>query len=322
MPRRPGQHRGGESVRVPTIALFEIPANTEDLLPFKRLSGSGVLYEQELQHLIWENPEEFTGEPLFRVAQTPTVAGGGKPDIVALDQDGRVVVIEIKRAVERRQLAQCLEYAGWAKATNLDELAGMYHGGPQQFFDDWQEFTDSAHLQLVNPYPRLALFARDFDKRTSAALSFLEDHGVPLTRIPVTIYEDQGGRRLIDVETGVEPNLPTADSEAEIDHTKIDGRRVRMSDLVEADLVPPGTSLVWNRPQLGHEYTATVTPAGAIKLSDGRAFSTPSKAGMEAAGIAALDGWLAWRVGAADGKSLDDLRRALAVSHAQQDSEP
>jgi hypothetical protein len=267
--------------------------------------------------LIWENPEEFTGEPLFRVAQKPVVSGGGQPDIVALDQDARVVVIEIKRAVERSQLAQCLEYAGWARTTNLDELAGLYHGGPEQFFEDWQEFTDSSHLQIVNPHPRLALIARDFNARTSAALHFLEDHDVPLARIPVTIYEDQDGRRLIDVETGVEPTLPSGQPDPESDHTTVDGRRVRLGDLIEAGLLPLGAELVWNRPRLGHTHAATVTPAGAIKLSDGRVFATPSKAGIEAAGVASLDGWLAWRVGSANGKTLDDLRRQFASQ--QQD---
>ena len=41
---------------------------------------------------------------------------------MALDKTGRVVVFEVKRDVDRRQLAQCLEYAGWARTTNLDEL--------------------------------------------------------------------------------------------------------------------------------------------------------------------------------------------------------
>ena len=51
--------------------------------------------------------------------------------MVALDHAARVIVIEIKRDVDRGRLAQCLEYAGWARTTNLDELAGMYHRGPE-----------------------------------------------------------------------------------------------------------------------------------------------------------------------------------------------
>lgn len=67
--------------------------------------------ESEIEDLLWSNLEEFTGEALFRVRRQPTLAGGGRPDIVTLDRQGAVVVIEVKRDVDRGQLAQCLEYA-------------------------------------------------------------------------------------------------------------------------------------------------------------------------------------------------------------------
>ncbi len=40
--------------------------------------------------------------------------------------------------------AQCLEHAGWARTTNLDELAGLYHAGSDKFWSDWQDFTESS----------------------------------------------------------------------------------------------------------------------------------------------------------------------------------
>jgi len=83
------------------------------------------------------------------VARQVILPAGGKPDVLALDATGRVVVIEVKRDVDRGQLAQTLDYAGWARNTNLDELAGMYHGGAAAFWDDWREFTDSASPVLV-----------------------------------------------------------------------------------------------------------------------------------------------------------------------------
>jgi hypothetical protein len=43
-----------------------------------------------------------------------------------MDSSGRVVVIEVKRDIDRGQLAQCLEYAGWARSASLDELGSLY----------------------------------------------------------------------------------------------------------------------------------------------------------------------------------------------------
>ena len=138
------------------MPLFEIDSSGE-LVPFRRLRGGADLYEREIEHLVWDNPEEIVGETLFPIRRQPTLRQGGRPDIVALDRDARVVVIEVKRDVDRSQLAQCLEYAGWARRTNLDELAQMYRHGAERFFSDWQMFTGSDVPAIVNPYHGLFL---------------------------------------------------------------------------------------------------------------------------------------------------------------------
>ncbi len=175
--------------------LFEI-TGTSDLVPFRALRGGEQLYESEIEDLVWSNPDELTGESLFPVARQPNIAGGGRPDVVTLETDARVVVIEIKRDIDRNQLAQCLEYAGWARRTNLDELARMYHRGADAFFADWQQFKDSTAPIPIRSSPRLVLIARDFHGRTGSALEFLVENGLPVLLIRVAIYEDEQGRHL------------------------------------------------------------------------------------------------------------------------------
>ena len=299
------------------MPLFELLQRTtaEELVPFRQLRGGADLYERELERLVWENFEDLTGESLFRVARQPVISGG-RPDIVALDSEARVVVIEIKRDVDRGQLAQCLEYAGWARATNLDELAGMYHRGPGEFFADWQEFTESDAPLRIRRSPRLILVARDFHGRTGSALEFLIEHGLPVKLIRIALYEDLAGRRFLDVESEHEPELrpegPEDGGTEVVDATKIDGRRVALSDLIDAGLLTSGQTLIWRRPKLGVTYRATVGEAGTIKLEDEREFSSPSRAAIEAAQIPAYDGWYAWRIEGGAGESLHDLRIRLA----------
>jgi CBS domain-containing protein len=87
------------------------------------------------------------------------------------------------------------------------------------------------------------------------------------------------------------------------------GRRVLILDLMKASLISAGTDLVFYRPRLGATYTATVTDDGKLRLPDGRAFASPSRAASAAAG-GSLDGWHAWQV-APDGEFLDVLRQRL-----------
>jgi hypothetical protein len=275
------------------MPLFEIGDN--ELIPFRRVQAGPDLYEEEIESLLWANLDSFVGVQLFPLARQPTVGDGIRPDIVALDIDGHVHVIEVKRDVDRRQLAQCLEYAGWARNASLDELAGLFHGGAEAFFAAWTEFTGSDSPRLVQRPPQLVLVARDFDDRTDAALSYLTENNLPITVLGVTIYEDQERRRFVDVMADHELDLP-ADKEEKRGRSaptryEIDGRRIALSDLLDAGLLLAGAALTWIRPRIGATYRATVLDTGQVRLEDGRTYASPSKAAMEAADVPAYDGW-------------------------------
>jgi hypothetical protein len=303
------------------MPLYEITKGGE-LFPFRRLHADAGLYERDLESLLWDNLDELTGEPMFRVARQATVLGGGRPDIIALDHGGRVVVIEVKRNVDRGQLAQCLEYAGWARTTNLDEISTLYHTGPGEFFRDWQEFTGTSTPVIINSSPRLILVARDFHGRTGAALDFLIENGLPVDLVPISIYEDENGRRLVDVEAEHEPMvLPSAaDARSPASPLTREGRRIRLVDLIDAGLLKPGDELIWERVRVGETYPAAVTENGSIQLDDGRTFSSPSRAAIEASGLGAYDGWWAWRVVRLGNRLLKDIRTELIESRACDES--
>lgn len=93
------------------------------------------------------------------------------------------------------------------------------------------------------------------------------------------------------------------------------GRRVTVSDLLEAGLVEAGAKLRFDRNRIGSSYHATVTEAGRIRVEpDGEEFRTPSRAAMVAAGMRAVDGWRAWLVVDQD-RLLDAVRQQL-LDHA------
>jgi hypothetical protein len=195
------------------MALFEVTGG--EARPIAAVAAGADLYEKEIESLLWSNLEALLGESLFPVARQPKLDLGGVPDIVALDESGRVVVVEVKRDVDRGQLAQCLEYAGWARTTNLDELASIYHGGVTKFFEDWQDFTQSSTPAVVNPAPRLVLVAGDLHGRTRSAVDFLVENGLPVQVVTVSVYEDDAARRYLDVRhdsTRTISRVPTSEA--------------------------------------------------------------------------------------------------------------
>ena len=68
------------------------------LLQIQDVTPGPELYEEEIEKLLWDNLELFAGDPLFPLRLHAPLPNGGQPDILALDRQGRVVVIEVKRA--------------------------------------------------------------------------------------------------------------------------------------------------------------------------------------------------------------------------------
>lgn len=189
------------------MPLYEIEA-TGELVPFRRLRSGPEVYEREIEPLVWSKPEAFLGEPLFPVRQQAILPGGFRPDIVALDRQGRVVLVEVMHDVDREGLSQVLEYAGWARTTNAGELAAMYHGGSESFGNDWQQFTGTDKPVEVTSRPRLILVAREFHGPTRSAFDYLVDSGLPLRFVPVALYEDEKQRRFVEIEAEEQADFP------------------------------------------------------------------------------------------------------------------
>ena len=247
--------------------------------------------------------------PLKRQAVLPS---GGKPDILALDKTGRPVVVEVKRSVERTQLSQALEYAGWARDTSLDELAGLFESGSDAFFQQWQEFTESGSPVVVNPQVRVLLVARDVHPRTGDALRFLTDNNVPVRVVSVVVYQDERGKKLIDVKVLFGPHEPFASAAAtgssaggapaKTTYT-VNGEPVRIVHLVNAGLIAPGTTIQLTSNSVTTQ--AEITEDGSIALKD-QEFPFPTTAARQVVPYP-VDGWVKWRI-AETGATLADLR--------------
>ena len=286
------------------------------LVPFTRLAPGPDLYEQQIEDLIWSDLEAFTGEALFPVCRQPVISVASRPDILALRSDGTPVIIEVKRDIDRGQLAQVLEYAGWARLTNLDEISRLYridaaHAGPDAFFSDWTEFTEPVTPVTIASPPALFLIARDFRGATRSAIGFLEETGVPITVTPVTVYSDPDGNRVvyIDAEHDLAATAEAGPAKQRVkQHITVNGERVSVRDLLEAEILLPGEQVVFTRPRKGQRFDATIEQDGTFTLSDGRTFNSPSLAAMRAADVVSYDGWKAWRVPRLKNRLLDEFR--------------
>ncbi|GAA3726875.1 hypothetical protein GCM10022225_05090 [Plantactinospora mayteni] len=102
-------------------------------------------------------------------------------------------------------------------------------------------------------------------------------------------------------------------------HPLINGRRVRVWDLLDAGMLDPEQVISYRPPYSDLAHEAVITKRGRIKLADGREFNTPSGAAKAVNSGRNVHGWYAWRLDT-DGPFLHELRRLLLQAVADEPS--
>jgi hypothetical protein len=157
--------------------------------------------ERLLEDLIVRRPS-LLGRGMALVGrQLPTV--GGPLDLLGIDQEGRVVVFELKRgALTRDAVAQVLDYASDLTEKGEEHLARLIEtnsgrdGIPLiEDFVDWygQQYPDSDGP--LAQHPRMILVGLGVDDRARRVTSFLAQHSVDIRLL--TFHAFRSGDRLL-----------------------------------------------------------------------------------------------------------------------------
>ena len=130
-------------------------------------------------------------------------------DLLALDERGRIVVIENKLDDSGRDVVwQALKYASYCATLTKSEICEIYqrylgtHGDAQgkiaEFYDE-QDF-ESVHLNSVEGDQRIILVAANFRKEVTSTVLWLRNyHNVDITCIKIAPYID-GDKLYLDAE--------------------------------------------------------------------------------------------------------------------------
>lgn len=123
------------------------------------LAESSITERYDLQECIKNSPNEFfseINEELFLIGSevTPSQDIADRIDLLAIDRDGRVVVIELKRGSNKLQMMQAISYAGmishWSPVEILDLLTEAQQDELSNFLhEDFDQINSSQRVILV-----------------------------------------------------------------------------------------------------------------------------------------------------------------------------
>ena len=116
--------------------------------------ADGLLTERyDLQEFISSSPDAFfkeIGQELFLLGKEiePSKNVKDRIDLLAIDKEGRCVVVELKRGKHKLQMLQAISYAGMIAQWDSDDLIQLLDDDQQESLSDFLEFqTFSVHFR-------------------------------------------------------------------------------------------------------------------------------------------------------------------------------
>jgi hypothetical protein len=147
------------------------------------LVEAGLLERTDLQQMIRNSPDEFfaeLGEKLLPVGEEirPSEVVDDRIDLLAVDSEGSIVIIELKRGAHKLQLLQALSYAAlisdWPRERLTAERARFSQRTENEVEEDFDEFLDEGSGTL-NGSQRVILVAEEYDFQVLATAKWLSE---------------------------------------------------------------------------------------------------------------------------------------------------
>jgi len=147
----------------------------------------------------------------------------GKIDLLAIDRQGNLIVIELKRDKTPREiLAQVLDYGSWVAGLKSDEIAKIYSEYRERYFageldhslDETfcKRFTLKQMPDDLNDEHQLVIVASSLDPSTERIVKYLaEYHELSINALFFRTFRD-GEREYLSRAWLAEPTMPNATS--------------------------------------------------------------------------------------------------------------
>jgi len=165
-----------------------------------RLTQSSLASEAQLEAAI-KDDISLIDPDLLLIGQQIRTEYGKLIDLLAVNQDGDLVVIELKRdRTPREVVAQAIDYASWIQTLSFDRIIGIYSafarekGLPHQHFEEaFANAFGASPPDTLNENHQLLIVASELDDATERIVNYLATvYGVPINVAFFRYFHDAG----------------------------------------------------------------------------------------------------------------------------------
>lgn len=172
-------------------------------VPVKSFTELNLKERFDIQEWINGTPQ-ILGKPLLIIAKELILSSGKRLDLLAIDKQGALVVIELKRDDSGADVEwQAIKYASYCSNFTQDEIYEHfveYLGtNDTDAQDKVEEFID-CDLEDLNQQQRIILVSKEFHSEVISAVLWLRESGIDIECIRLTPYQDEPGSLFINPE--------------------------------------------------------------------------------------------------------------------------
>lgn len=163
----------------------------EQLIP---LNKAALDLEKRLEAWIEQDISMLGIDALLLGRQVHT-SHGGYIDLLAINSDGELIIIELKRSKTPRDIvAQCLDYGSWVYDLTFDDIVGIYEAYKSDSFEkDFSEYFDTPVPEKINGSYQIVIVAESLDDATERIVQHLNDvHKVNINAVFFNVFMKDG----------------------------------------------------------------------------------------------------------------------------------
>ena len=242
------------------MALYRFADKALEPLDLTSLTDERLKERSDLQKILRDSPG--TIEPgLLIIAEefTNWEDTRRRIDLLALDQEGRLVIIELKRASDEQMDLQALRYAGLVANMTFSQVVEAHRqylrtrndeGDPEARIREHLE-ADDLDADIDSLQPRILLVAEDFPRELTTTVLWLNDVGLDIRCVRILLYRDDGGilfdvSQIIPLPESSDYLVRVRERVIESEASAKEGKRraKTLKILIDKNIIGPETELV------------------------------------------------------------------------------
>ena len=181
----------------------------------QRIASATLPSEELLEKMIVAEPSILSPDWMIVGRQAETGRNGGRIDLLALEPDGTVILIELKRdKTPRDVVAQALDYASWVETLEPSDIGEIYEkfSNGRSLDEDFQKrFNVPFDAETLNYQHRIVIVAAVLDAGSERIVSYLNMRGIWINVLQFQVFNTEAGQ-LLSRAWLIDPDELQADS--------------------------------------------------------------------------------------------------------------